>query len=60
MNHIENLWYELDRRIRQKPISSITELNKRHLEEWNQIGSNYTSKIIANMSQRLDSVIKNK
>ena len=33
---------------------------KRLLEEWNKIGSKYKSKIISNMRQRLDSVIKNK
>ena len=49
MNPIENLWNKLDRRERQKPVSSITELKKRHLEECNKIGSNYTSKIISNM-----------
>ena len=29
MNPIENIWNELDRRVRQKPVSSITELKKK-------------------------------
>ena len=60
MNIIENLWNELDRRVRQKPVSSITDLTKILLEECNKIGSKYTSKNISNMPQWLDSVFKNK
>ena len=60
MNPIENLWNELDRRVCQKAVWSITELKKRLLEEWIKIGSNNTSKINYNKLQRLDSVIKNK
>lgn len=60
MNPIENLWNELNRRVRQKPVSSIPALKARLLEEWNKIGNDYTSKIISSMPKRLSDVIANK
>lgn len=59
LNPIENLWDELERRVRQKPASSHIELKKRLQEEWAKIGQDYTQKITGNMPKRLNDVIKN-
>lgn len=60
MNPIENLWDHLDRRVREKPVSSKNDLKKRLQEEWNKIGVDYLQKCIKNMPNRLSEVIKNK
>lgn len=57
LNVIENVWDELDRRIRKTPISSRTELSRRLQEEWSKIGSEYTAHLVASMPTRLQSVI---
>lgn len=59
LNPIENLWSELDRRIHKMPITSISMLKTRLQEEWNKIGSDYTSKIISSMPKRLKDTLKN-
>ncbi|CAK9813888.1 Transposable element Tc1 transposase [Anthophora plagiata] len=58
LNPIENLWDELDRRIRTTPINTKEELKRRLQEEWLRIGQDYLKKIICNMSTRLRHVIK--
>lgn len=60
MNPIENLWDYLDRRIRERPVSSKSELKYRLQEEWSKIGVEYLQKCIRNMPNRLSEVIKNK
>lgn len=59
LNPIENLWDELDRRVRENPVTSISGLKIRLQEEWNKISVEYLSKIIKNMPQRLQGVISN-
>lgn len=59
LNPIENLWDELDRRVRENPVSSVSALKARLQEEWSKIGTDYTQKIIRNMPQRLNGVITN-
>lgn len=60
MNPIENLWDHLDRRVRERPVSSKSELKNRLQEEWNKISVDYLKKCINNMPNRLSEVIKNK
>jgi len=56
LNPIENLWDELDRRIRLAPIHTKEELKKKLQEEWQQISPEYLRKIISNMPKRLKHV----
>lgn len=56
LNPIENLWDELDRRIRLTPIHTKEELKKKLQEEWQQISPEYLRKIISNMPKRLKHV----
>lgn len=59
-NPIENLWNHLDRPVREKPVSSKTELKNRLQEEWSKIGIEYLQKCIMNMPNCLSVVIQNK
>lgn len=59
LNPIENVWDELDRRVRQTPVSSKVELEKRLREEWARIDVDYLRKVISNMPNRLRCVIRN-
>ncbi|CAF4297579.1 unnamed protein product [Rotaria sordida] len=51
----EHLWTILDRRIRQRipPPKSEPELKEPMIEEWNQIGSGITGKLIDLVENRL-------
>lgn len=60
LNPIENLWAELKNRVRNPPVKSKKELERRVTEEWYKIGHEYTKKIISNMPKRLREVIKQK
>lgn len=62
LNPIENLWSELDRKIRKhepKPKNK-TELINILKEEWNNLDNNFLIKLIESMPQRIKSVIENK
>jgi len=62
LNPIENLWSELDRKIRkheQKPKNK-TELIKILQEEWDNLDTNFLIKLIDSMPQRIKGVIENK
>lgn len=58
INPIENLWDELDRRIRKHTISSISMLKSRLQEEWDRIPVDYTTSVVKNMPSRLREVVK--
>lgn len=58
LNPIENLWDELDRKIRKTPITSIAELKQRLATEWSNITVEYLKKITNNMPNRLRHVLK--
>lgn len=60
MNPIENLWDELDCRIRKRTISNKNTLKKVLQEEWFKIGTNTTQKLIDSMNNRLLEVAKAK
>ncbi|CAF4242006.1 unnamed protein product [Rotaria sordida] len=51
----EHLWTILDRRIRQRipPPKNEHELKELLIEEWNQIGSDITEKLIDSVENRL-------
>ncbi|CAF1476791.1 unnamed protein product [Rotaria sordida] len=51
----EHLWIILDRRIRQRipPPKNAHELKELLTEEWNQIGSDITEKLIDSVENRL-------
>ena len=42
LNIIENLWDELNRKVRQTPITSKTVLKRRLVQEWAKISPQYT------------------
>ncbi|CAF1440970.1 unnamed protein product [Rotaria sordida] len=52
---VEHLWTILDRRIRQRisPPKNEHELKELLIEEWNQIGSDITEKLIDSIENRL-------
>lgn len=60
LNLIENLWDELDNKIRKSTINSKIGVKTSLKEEWNSISSKYLKKITYNMSKRLHKVIKEK
>ena len=60
LNPIENLWYVLDCRIREKPPSSKEQLRSKLKTEWANISAEYCSKLISTMPKRLRCVIDNK
>lgn len=57
LNPIENVWDELDRRVRKTPVTSKTELRQRLQEEWSRIPVDYLQKIIFSMPRRLQCVL---
>ncbi len=59
-NPIENLWDELDRRIRKCEISSHNDLKCCLKEEWHKISASYTIKLVESMPSRLQSVSNQK
>lgn len=59
-NPIENLWEYLDRKIRERPVSSIANLKIRLQEEWKRIPGEYLQKLVLSMPRRLEAVIKAK
>lgn len=59
-NPIEHLWEELDRRIRKRQISNEEDLKKALQEEWQNIPSETTKKLVESMPKRLEAVINNK
>lgn len=60
LNPIEHLWDELERRIRKYPISGRNQLKQRLQQEWNNIGSDITQKLLESMPRRINAVIKAK
>lgn len=60
LNSIENLWDELDCRIRTSPITSSMELKKKLVEEWNSVSRNYTKIVVSCIPQRLNAVLRQK
>lgn len=60
LNPIEHLWEELERRIRKHSISNKTQLKAALVEEWNNISSNITKKLVNSMPNRLNSVLQSK
>lgn len=57
LNPIENLWQELERKIRQHYISSKATLKTVLLQEWGKISQDTTRKLIESMPRRLQAVI---
>lgn len=62
LNPIENLWSHLESRIRARATKPK---NRRELasflkEEWEQINSNFTSKLVNSMPRRIAEVIRAK
>lgn len=60
LNPIENLWNELDIRIRKHPIKNKAQLKEKLLEEWRNIQEDATANLVKSMPKRLASVIKQK
>lgn len=56
LNVIENLWDLLDDKIRKRQISNKEQLKKVIIEEWSNISSDYTKKLVSSMPNRLTAV----
>lgn len=59
-NIIEHLWNYLDRKIRERPISNISQLKKALQEEWIKISPEYCKKLAASMPKRLQAAETNR
>lgn len=60
INIIENLWHYLEIKVRSHRISNRNDLKNALLEEWNNISSDYTRKLVESVPNRLQLVIKSK
>lgn len=60
LNPIENLWSELERRIRKHTISNKNDLKNALQIEWNQIDTQTTQKHVNSMHKRLNAVLISK
>ena len=60
LNPIENLWDELDRRIRFTLIRTKEELRKGLQVEWQRTSAEYLTKIIYSMPKRLRHALNQK
>lgn len=60
MNPIENLWSYLESRLRERAISSKTQLKAALLEEWAKIPVSLCQNLTRSMNRRLQAVISNK
>jgi DDE superfamily endonuclease len=62
LNPIENLWYELERRVREhKPIpKNKNEFFEVLKEEWSKIDENRLIRLVKSMPDRINAVIKSK
>lgn len=58
MNPIENLWDELDRRVRKRTIKNKQDLKNALLEEWDLISHDYTKVLVNSMKNRLNAVLQ--
>uniref|UniRef100_A0A0K8VUT2 Transposable element Tcb1 transposase n=1 Tax=Bactrocera latifrons TaxID=174628 RepID=A0A0K8VUT2_BACLA len=58
LNPIEHLWYSLERKIRQRTITSKAMLKDVLHEEWTKISPTKTSKLVYSMPKRLAEVLK--
>lgn len=60
LNPIEHLWEHLDRQIHKKALSSLAELKKVILSEWEKIPASVTKKLVDSMPRRLLAVRESK
>lgn len=60
LNPIEHLWDYLDKKVRERSISSKDDLKVALQDEWSKIPPEYTKKLIESMPRRLEAVIKSK
>lgn len=60
LNPIENLWEILDREVRKKNPSNLTELEQILKSEWEKIPLDITTSLVDSMPSRLQAVIENK
>lgn len=56
-NVIENLWDHLDQKVHERPVSSVTELRRRLVDEWEKITPEYCRTLVSSMSRRLQAAI---
>ncbi|KAJ4440904.1 hypothetical protein ANN_10751 [Periplaneta americana] len=60
LNPIENLWWELEKRVQKHHVTSTSELKAALIQEWSNISSSITNKLVQSMPKRLREVIKAK
>ena len=60
INPIEHVWDYLEKKIRNRKISSKEDLKRALLEEWSTIPSSYTAKLVNSMQRRLQAIIRAK
>lgn len=60
LNPIENLWEQLDARVRKHTITNKNQLKEVLIQEWNGIEAEVTQKLVNSMPNRLKMVLENK
>lgn len=60
LNPIEHLWEELDRRVKKRTTTTNNDLKQALVEEWQNIGTDVTKKLVNSMPKRLEAVTKQK
>ena len=58
LNPIENLWSELDRKMRKRKCNTEEELFEQVKTHWNQLDSEYLQKLVESMPRRCAEVIR--
>ena len=60
VNLIENLWVEIERRLKKFEITNKEILKEKVVDIWNTIEKKYTKKLVKSMADRLRSIIRYK
>ena len=60
LNPIENVWAELNRRLRKRKCNSEEELFELLTKTWKELDAEYLQKLIESMPRRCAAVIKSK
>ena len=60
LNPIENLWSELDRRLKDRKTNTKEDLFRVIEEGWNNLPKEYLKTLVESMPRRIEACIKNK
>lgn len=60
INPIENLWFELKKKIGAKKLKKVNQLEQAVRDAWSEISQDYCERLVESMPRRIDQVIRNK